>query len=188
MQSIQELVLQLDPEAFTVFQKRNIDINQRYYLRPVDIIWDTELGFSTDPANEDYKPLERVKFQTLRGYSGGRNYSDAEAATPSQYAKTGNYYYLGWKPTANIADGLQVVYTPWLAMDEDDDVPGMSLGFHRMIKVDCAIKLLQETPEDTSKLEQERAEFVDKLKRYYRSSSTTPDLIELDLRKDVSIV
>lgn len=181
MQSLQEFILMIDPEAFTVWQKRSIVANERHYLRPVDMIWDVEFGYSATPATLDYAPLERVPFQQLRSDSGGRTYAAADGA--GTYAKTGNYYYLGWTPDAAITDGLQTIYTPWLAMDEDTDVPALSLGFHRMIKIDAAIKILQETPQDTSKMELERAEFMEKIKRYYRSSATTPDLLAPDLGK-----
>lgn len=182
MQSVQELILMVDPEAFTVWQTRDLVANQRYYLRPVDIIWDVELGFSATPDSTDYRPLKRVPFQELRTNSGDRTYT--EPSDQGVYAKTGNYYYLGWNPESAITNALQVVYTPWLAMDEDEDVPAISLGFHRMIKIDAAIKILKETPDDTTELEKERAEYVDKIMKYYRSSATTPDMIAPDLGKD----
>lgn len=182
MQSIQELILMVDPEAFTVWQKRNIEANERYYLRPVDIIWDVELGFSATPGSTDYRPLRRVSFQELRSAGADRAYT--EPSDVATYAKTGNYYYLGWNPESNISEGLQDIYTPWLAMDEDEDVPPISLGFHRMIKIDAAIKILKETPDDTTELEKEREEFIAKINRYYRSSATTPDMISPDLGKD----
>ncbi len=181
MQSLQEFILMIDPEAFVVFQSRNIVAAERYYLRPVDIVWDMELGFSETPDSTDYAPLTRKPFYELRENDEGRPYTDADLQ--GCYAKVGNYYYLGWLPDKAITEGLQVVYTPWLAMDEDTDVPALSLGFHRMIKVDAAIKILQETPDDTTKMEKERAEFIEKIQRYYRSSATSPDLLAPDLGK-----
>lgn len=183
LQSIQEIILMIDPEAFMVWQTRNITKDVRYYLRPTDIIWDVEFSYSDDPASKDYDPLDRVPFRSLRSDSGGRKHTEVPSDPNLQYAKVGAYHYLGWNPDKTIEDALQSVYVPWLTMDEDEDVPAISLGYHRMIKVDAAIKILQETPEDTTKLEEERAEFVEKLRRYYRSQAVTPDKIELDLGK-----
>lgn len=185
LQSVQEFILMLDPEAFAVWETRSVTKDERYYLRPVDIIYDFELGFSSDPAKSDYAPLTRRPFQELREGDGGRSYTEASAA--GVYAKIGSYYYLGWNPDKDIADGLQVIYTPWLVMDEDEDVPAISLGFHRILMVDAAIKILQDTPEDTAKLEKERSEFLEKIIRYYRSSSTSPDTISLDVAKGYSL-
>lgn len=181
LQSWQDYVLAVDPDAFLQWDYADLTVDERYYPKPVGMRSEVELGYKGDTSWTDYKPLELYGYQSLRrGIVGTRRESDTDPipTEPSgKYAHAGDFFFLGWNPAATVSEGLEVSYVPHLTMAVDSDVPDLAIGLHYGVVVEAAIMALDETPEPTEKLEKKRDRLVNKIGLYYRKSQASGDHI-----------
>jgi hypothetical protein len=68
-------------------------------------------------------------------------------------------------------------------MASDSEVPPLQLGLHRGIVLEAAIWLLDDTEQDTAKLEKRKQELVNKIPLHVRRTGAGPDYFRPDIRK-----
>ncbi|MFW9893800.1 MAG: hypothetical protein ACFFFO_16465 [Candidatus Thorarchaeota archaeon] len=168
-QWMQERVLEVDSEAFLYIDTADIVKDQQFYAKP-PMHYEIELGYSDNPSTTDYLPLSLRTYGQLRdpSYVRGAATSSDLPDFENQFAHFGDYFYLGWKPSANVTDGLQLSYVPVLAMGSDSDVPELKPNLHYGIALAAAIFALGETPEDVGKLQTNLAMIIQKIPSWYR--------------------
>jgi len=198
LHDMQEYILAIDKEAFSQWDNADIEINTRYYPRPVSSRYEFELSYSSDPSANAYRPLGRVSFGDLRRRESGvysesmdrnRDIPISDAATSSElgeYAIIGNYYYLSWIPPATIVDALEIVHCPTLSMADDTTVPELPIWMHRGIVYSAFLQVLLETPSDVTKVERELARIVGKIGRHYEKSASSALTLRVDARKGIA--
>lgn len=181
LQSWQDYILVVQPEAFLQWDYADITSGERFYPKPVGMRYEIELGVKSTAAATDYAPLTVHSYDAIRhGVVGTRRESDIDPipTEPNQlYAHAGKYFFLGWAPSDTISQGLECCYVQHLTMGADSDVPDLAIGLHYGVVLEGAIMALRETPEDTARLEKDRDRLVDKIALYYRKSAAGPSQV-----------
>jgi hypothetical protein len=164
---IQDFIEATEPDAFVYVDRRDIDAGERYYQKPAGMTSERELSLLG--SDGEYSKLTLSSYEVIRR---------GNAPDPS-YAHFGKYFYLSWVPPALIANGLEVVYHPTLAMADDSDVPDIHMRLHYAIVLAAGIKGLRETPDSelTKSFKEDLAIEVKKIPTLYlRSAAGNLDL------------
>lgn len=171
---IQSFVEATEPDAFLFIDQRDIVLGNRYYSKPVGITSERSLKFSSNPASTEYAKLEVTSYELIE---------QGMVSKPS-YAHFGRYFYLSWIPAANVTNGLQVVWSPTLAMSEDTDVPDVHMRLHYAVVLAAAVKGLRETPDDAKVFQEDLAIELRKIPLLYLKSAAgnLPLNIDMDQR------
>jgi len=181
-QEIQAKVMEVDDQAFNAWARIKVTKNERFYPLPTDALYEIETAYSATPATEDYTPLELRDFHQVRRPAQDRTLSRSTQASMT-YARTGRFLYLGWKPEADIADGLQLVYVQAVNWTLPTDTPKLVQPLHYAICLDCAINLGIEGAEKSEVAQVKLAWYYNNLTKWYRRSSAGTQTLQMDLGK-----
>jgi hypothetical protein len=181
-QEIQAKVMEVDDQAFNAWARIKITKNERYYPLPTDALYEIEAAYSAKPNEDDHTPLTLRDYFQLRASPQDRNLSRSTESSMT-YARTGRFIYLGWKPEADIANGLQLVYVQAVNWTIPTDTPKLVQPLHYAICLNCAINLGMEGG-DRSEIAQTKLKwYYDNIPRWYRRSSAGVQALQMDLGK-----
>jgi hypothetical protein len=181
-QEIQARVMEVDDQAFNAWATIKVTKNQRYYPLPTDALYEIEASYSAKPTVDDYSPLTLMDYFKLRESPADRDLSRSTQASMT-YARTGRFLYLGWKPEADITDGLQLAYVQAVNWTLPTDTPKLVQPLHYAICLNCAINVGIEAGEKSEMAQVKLKWYYDNIPRWYRRSSAGVQTIHLNLGK-----
>ena len=184
-QNVQTRVMEVDPEAFNTWARINITKDERFYPMPTDALYETELAYTEDAANNEYQAMKLVDFFVLRdsAKANARLDSRRNESVNYEYARTGRFYYLGWKPSAAITDGLENIYVRALSMANDTDVLALVLPLHYAVCLDAALNLGIEGTELALPIQKKLDFYWGNIPKWYRKSAAGTQQISMNLGK-----
>lgn len=173
LQEVQKHIIAIDPMAFFWTDRTNIVAGQELYPWPSGCLYEFEVAVLGDDG-VTYEPLERIAFMETRV---------RDTASDLAYASHGRHFALSPKPSASVANGLQVKYMPTLTMSGDAVVPDVPIPLHILIVMYAERFALADVGdwagrEGTTK---EIAELVGGIPRFYLRSASTPDRMRVDV-------
>lgn len=185
LQDIQEEVMAIDQDAFLQWDTADIVKDQRFYARPVSSYYALEIAYSADPSTQKYKPMKVEPFSEIRkDETRSARGEGVEIVDAVEYADTcsigGKYIYLGWQPTVNVTDGLQIAYTYMITVAVASDVPDLPLYLHYGAVLSAAMAALNETPDEDTKIAKNRQRIVNKIPLYYRKTLAAPEYLRVE--------
>lgn len=187
-QSWQDYILAVDDTALLEWHYASLVEGQRYYAKPAGMRQEVELGYLEDGG--EYQPMSVTSFGAIRrGWNKGsssRNSDvdlNADGTVTYEYAHAGAWFYLDWKPSTALVDGLECAYVPDISLGSDTESPAIALGLHYGIVAEAVIMAKGETEEDDSRWVRERQIMVSKIPHFYRKTSAGPEVVHPDVRK-----
>lgn len=160
---IETAVLAIDPDAFTSIDTFDIVSGQQRYDKPAGFLYEYELGILDSSYATGYRPLERRSLNATRARS---------STAAVEYASLGRFFWLTPTPSANLDEGLQLIWTYSLSMSDDNDVPLIVLPLHDAVVDMALVKAFAEgadqQAEDRAQARVDRA--LASLPLYYRRS------------------
>lgn len=168
-QLVQKEVQKVDPDAFRRIYTANLEINERRYQYPRGFLKLKLLVLNGVKA--EAVPEEWIFMQ------GSREWANLLRSVEAGYALAGGELVIYPTPTANVEDGIELLYVPALALAEpDDDLSefGLVEPLH-MAVVLWAVKLLKpETGERDKDIDAEIREILTDIGTYYPLSPAGP--------------
>lgn len=170
-EEIQGFIEASEADSFIYIDRADLKAGLDLYPKPIGMTSEISLAFKDSAAATEYKQLELVTVSMIRN----------KTAPAMSYAHYGRHFQLSWKPSATIADGLQIEYHPTIAMADDGESPDVHPRLHYAIVLSAAIKALRETPDEAKSFKEDLAVEVRKIPMFYLKSSAMPEPLVIDL-------
>lgn len=171
---IQKEIMKVDPKAFLYIDRADIVEDQELYEWPAGCWYDVELRTL---ESGEYSPIDRISMHEK--WQRDRDEDDGSRVTYYRYDS--RYFGLAPTPSADVANGLELVWVPTLTMAEDEDTPPLHLGLHYAVVLMAELISMGDTGDANDETVKELARIVNSIPQYYILSASTPGHLSLDV-------
>jgi hypothetical protein len=154
---VEKAILGVDAEAFVHVYKINIESGKDWYPLPTSFVREIEVGLLEGTG---YSVIPAIEYAESRGANA--------PASDTRYSIIGRYIALTPVPSANLTDGLRLLFVPVLTMAEDTDTPDIPDVLHVAAVLYAKMLLLEETGEPLDGTERQVARIMADLPLWYQ--------------------
>ncbi len=173
LHQVQKRIMAIDPEAFIYIARAPITALEEFVPKPVGMWYEKAVRLK-DSSTGLYGGIEKMDYYLAETLTSG----------DAVYSHLGRFLAIHPIPSANVTNGVEILYIPVLSMAVDTDVPDVHIGLHDAIVKAAQLSLLPETGEPFKDLQASLDAELLEIPLYYRQSAGQAPALNPQVPKD----
>lgn len=165
---VQKEIAKVDPEAHLFWDYMAATATVSWYPLPATF-GVSEVGLKSAATDTVWTRLNKKTYEDIKGLSSTENY----------YCLRGQWLGIFPAPSTTVANGIELIHTPIMALALDADIPRIKLPLHEAVAYWTKDILLGDTDEDSAATRQRLADIINDIPLWYQTNSDDPDRLQV---------